>query len=147
MFVLLLIGTVMIAATTVLHGVAVDFIIRKTPLLERFIMHKSGLKIFRKSVVATVVVLSIFAAHVCEIWLWAFLYFMAGAFTDFETCLYFSTTAFTTVGFGDMVPPESWRLLGSIEAANGFMLFGWSTAFIFEVMAQLYRKESEAIKP
>ena len=70
---------------------------------------------------------------------------LAGEFDTLEAALYFSTSAFTTLGMGDVVLSDEWRLMGSIEAANGFLLFGWSTAFIFEVMSQLYRKEAEVI--
>ena len=146
MFSQLLIGTLMIGITAILHGVAMDFIIKKTPKLERFIMNRSGMKIFRKATIAVCVVLSVFTAHIGEVWLWASLYYFGHALPDFETCLYFSTVSFTTVGYGDVTLGHGWRLLGSIEAANGFMLFGWSTAFIFEVMSQLYRKEGEALK-
>jgi hypothetical protein len=43
------------------------------------------------------------------------------------------------------MPTHAWRLLGAIEGANGFMLFGWSTAFTFEVLSHLYRKEGRDI--
>jgi len=144
MFLQLSIGTVMIALTVIMHALALDFIIRHTHRAEaRFLKtaaHKS-----RKPFVIAGVVLAIFMAHVVQIWLWAAVYLFVGAFGDFESALYFSTTAFTTVGFGDQLPQHPWRLLGAIEGANGFMLFGWSTAFTFEVLAQLYRKEGRQI--
>jgi voltage-gated potassium channel Kch len=56
--------------------------------------------------------------------------------------LYFSTTTFTTVGYGDVFLDKEWRLLSAFQSANGFIMFGWSTAFIFEIMSKLYKEET-----
>lgn len=146
MFAQLLIGTFMIGATVVLHALALDAIIRLTPAAETAVRRMKPARRHWKAVLLAFVVLCVYGAHVAEIWLWATLYYYAGAVSGFEDALYYSTTSFTTVGFGDFVLGKEWRLLGSIEAANGFMLFGWSTAFVFEVMSQLYRREGENIK-
>ena len=87
----------------------------------------------------TIAVLGVFCAHVIQIWLWAIFYLAVNALPNLEEALYFSTSAFTTVGFGDLVLDERWRLVSSFQSANGFILFGWSTAFIFEVMSRFYR--------
>jgi hypothetical protein len=82
--------------------------------------------------VATVSVLM--AAHVCEVIVWSLAYGLvdaAPADTDF---LYFAFVNYTTLGYGDVVPVERWRLLGPMTAMNGMLLFGWSTAVIFEVL-------------
>ena len=63
-------------------------------------------------------------------WLWAGLYIFLQAFSDVETALYFSIVSFTTVGFGDVVPSAEWRLLGSIESANGFCSAGVQPSFL-----------------
>lgn len=83
------------------------------------------------------VVLGLVATHTAEIWLYAVAYLAIGGFPDFETALYFSTTSFTTIGYGDVVLDHRWRLFGAIEGANGLLLFGWSTAFLFSVTARL----------
>ncbi len=143
MFTQLTIGTLMIGAMVVLHALALDIIIRNTGKIEIKALH-TRYKSWKPFVIAGVV-LAIFFAHVIEIWIWAALYYFISAFNDFELALYFSTTAFTTVGFGDVMPTHEWRLLGAIEGANGFMLFGWSTAFTFEILSQLYRKEGHSL--
>jgi voltage-gated potassium channel len=71
----------------------------------------------------------LFTLHGVEIWLYAALYFWLGAAPDFEQALYFSTSTYTTVGYGDVVLGRAWRLVGAIEGANGIILLGWSTAF------------------
>ena len=56
--------------------------------------------------------------------------FLVDAFPDFATGLYFSTVTFSTLGFGDVLPPEKWRLFAALEAVNGFLLIGLSTAYL-----------------
>jgi len=57
-----------------------------------------------------------------------------------EPALYFSLVAFTTVGFGDLVLEPSWRVLSAIEAANGVMMFGWTTALVFWFLQHLVKR-------
>ncbi|MBU8874080.1 potassium channel family protein [Reyranella sp. MMS21-HV4-11] len=83
------------------------------------------------------VVLGLVAIHSVEIWLYGAAYWAIGAVSDFETALYFSTVTFTTLGYGDVVLDGKWRLFGAIEAGNGLILFGWSTAFLLSVTSRL----------
>ena len=83
------------------------------------------------------VVLGLVAVITVEIWLYAILFVAVGALPDFEAALYFSTTSFTTLGYGDVVLDAKWRLVGAIEGANGLLLFGWSTAFLISVTARM----------
>jgi hypothetical protein len=61
-----------------------------------------------------------------------------GAIETLETAVYFSTVTFTTLGFGDITLDEDWRLLSSFEAANGLLMFGWSTALVFAAVQWVY---------
>jgi len=83
------------------------------------------------------VVLGLVAIHSVEIWLYGAAFWAIGAVRDFETALYFSTVTFTTLGYGDVVLEGNWRLFGAIEAGNGLILFGWSTAFLLSVTSRL----------
>jgi hypothetical protein len=89
------------------------------------------------------VVLGLMAIHTAEIWLYALAFLTVGALADFESALYFSTTSFTTLGYGDVVLDRRWRLFGAIEGANGLLLFGWSTAFLFSVVGRLRALEHD----
>lgn len=140
----LFIGGAMIGLTVIFHAFSLDMIIRKAAWLEHTVFY--GFGSFKKAFVLAVVVMAVFTALIVEIWLWALFYFGVGAFQDLETALYFSTSTFTTVGYGDVVLDKEWRLFSSVEACNGFLLFGWSTAFIFEVVSTVYRKEGKAIQ-
>lgn len=79
----------------------------------------------------------LFALHSAEIWLWAGVYRWLGLFADFEQALYFSTSTYVTIGYGDVVLPAGSRILGSIEGASGIILIGWSTAFFFSIVDRL----------
>lgn len=75
--------------------------------------------------------------HMIHIFLWAACYHGASCFPDFATSFYYSATSYSTVGYGDVVPPGNWRILGSIEAVTGVLMFGWSTGVIFAVFQHL----------
>ena len=61
-----------------------------------------------------------------------------------ESALYFSTVTFTALGYGDNTILPRWRLLSSFEAANGVILFGVSTAFVFAVIQRMYQAQHES---
>ena len=84
--------------------------------------------------IATVAVLM--AAHLCEIAIWSLAYAFVEATPEGAEGLYFAFVNFTTLGYGDIVPVPHWRLLGPMTAMNGVLLFGWSTAVIFEVLSR-----------
>jgi hypothetical protein len=96
-----------------------------------------------RGAVVVAIVFGLMVIHTVEIWTYAVAYLVVGALADFETALYFSTTSFTTLGYGDVVLDKHWRLFGAIEGANGLLLFGWSTAFLFSLLAQMRTLEIE----
>jgi polyferredoxin len=78
-------------------------------------------------------------AHVAEVLTWSLAYAILDVAPPGADVLYFAFVNYTTLGYGDVVPVEHWRLLGPMAAMNGVLLFGWSTAVIFEVMRQAMR--------
>jgi Ion channel len=78
-----------------------------------------------------------FLAHLIEIALWAGLFVVCGEFHEFATAYYHSAVNYTTLGYGDIIMSPSWRLLGPLEAADGALMFGVSTAMIFAVTQRL----------
>lgn len=76
--------------------------------------------------------------HLVEIACWASLYFWTRAMPDLSTAFYFSTVTYTTTGYGDVVLPETWRLVGGIEALTGILMCGLSTGFLFAVVSRMY---------
>jgi hypothetical protein len=92
----------------------------------------------RAALVIVLGVFGVFALHTVEIWLYAALYRVVLIETQsFEEALYFSTVTFASLGYGDIVLSPRWRLISAIEAANGVILFAWSTAFLFTLTRRL----------
>jgi hypothetical protein len=76
--------------------------------------------------------------HLIEIGVWAGVYFWQHCLPDFETSLYFSGATYTTLGYGDVVLPRPWRLMGVMESLTGVLLLGWSAAFFFTVVSRFF---------
>lgn len=73
-------------------------------------------------------------AHTLEMLAWALAYAIVGAAPDDSDLLYFAFVNYTTLGYGDITPVQAWRLIGPMTAMNGILMFGWSTAVLFEVL-------------
>ncbi len=84
----------------------------------------------RQSMAIGILVLIMFLATILEAVLWALAYEWLASIPTLEEALYFSLVTYTTVGYGDIVLPQQWRLLSSVQAANGVIVFGWTTAVI-----------------
>ena len=131
----LLIGAGLVCATIVVMVSAIavamyafsrlELWLRSYRLIPRLMMGISG------------VVLWLMLALTASVWLWAGAFRAFGLFDTFEESLYFSVVAFTTVGFGDVVLGENWRLLSGLLAANGLILFSLVTAFLLEFISIL----------
>jgi hypothetical protein len=76
-------------------------------------------------------------AHLIEIGLWAVLLVLFGEFQTLQVAFYHSAMNYTTLGYGDIVMSPAWKLLGPIEATDGLLMFGVSTAMIFTVIQRL----------
>jgi|SRR5579871_4909999 len=124
----LTLGTLFIAATVLFHTVglmALTTIVNR--LVRRFHLH---VHVVGKIISMMATVLGIFVLHTVEIWFWAAIYFSNRQFGNFPDALYFSTVTYSTLGYGDIILTPEWRLLGALEAINGFILLGWSTAYL-----------------
>ena len=78
--------------------------------------------------------------NIVQVLLWALLYRQLDAFADLETAIYFSGVTFSSLGYGDVVLPRELRLLGPLQAANGLMMFGITTALFFAAIQAAIRK-------
>ena len=86
------------------------------------------------------IVLLMFLVSLVEVLLWAVTYLALDAIQGYEQALYFSMVTYTTLGYGDVVLEEGRRLLASFEAANGIIMFGWTTALAVAVVQRVYLK-------
>jgi len=73
--------------------------------------------------------------HLLEITAWGVFYALKQTMPDLASGLYFSAVTYTTTGYGDLVLPKDWRLVGAVEALTGILMCGWSTGFFFAVVS------------
>lgn len=82
--------------------------------------------------------------HAIHALVWATCYYLipetSGQFESFTEAVYFSMVTFTTLGYGEITLVSDWRLLSGLEAINGIMLIGWSTAMMYSLIQNIYRK-------
>lgn len=137
-------STVIVCATVLIHLIGLDLLQLLTKLhLERFAtwIHLDRI------VVPVGIVLGLFVVHGLEIWLYALAYWKLGIMPDLENALYFSTSAYSTLGETGSVLPVAWRVVGVLEAVNGMLLIGWSTAFLFQILQHIMWEDSDQALP
>ena len=123
----LAIGTLTISLTVVVHTFGLMAVTHAMAwITDRIRLHGHRSRMLAMNTV----VIGVFAVLTAEVWLWAAGFMVIGVVDDFETALYFSTTTFSTLGYGDVVPNPEWRMLAALESVNGFLLIGWSTAYL-----------------
>ncbi len=88
----------------------------------------------------SILMLLLMIGNIIQVAFWASLYRLLGAFADFETAMYFSGVTFTSLGYGDVLLQGPMRLLGPLQAANGLMMFGITTALFISVIQQVIAK-------
>ena len=76
----------------------------------------------------------LFLGNMLQALLWALLFMLVGEFVDFNTAFYHSLVNFASLGYGDIVMSEKWRLLGAIEASNGVLMFGVSAGAMLSLI-------------
>lgn len=137
MLIRLLQGGMLLALTVAIHATVLSFMLRHFYARYR---NSVPLKPFAyTSLIVRIAVTTVFA-HLLEIALWGAYYVWKGALPDLETGFYFSAVTYTTIGYGDVVLPATWRLLGSVEGLTGILMCGWSGAFFIAVISKLYAR-------
>jgi hypothetical protein len=130
----LVVGVITIAFTIFVHvlplGTTVIIIRREK---------RRGLTVsfWRELAIVALVISLALVAHLIEIAMWAVLFVICGEFHEFGAAYYHSAVNYTTLGYGDIVMSPAWRLLGPLEAADGVLLGGVSTAMIFALILRL----------
>ncbi len=128
----LVIGSLVIALTVAIQAEMFNLFsthFESVLSIARRLLHR-----FANTGVIIVAVLYILLVQTINVWIWSTVFLAVGAFHSLEPALYFSLIAFTTVGFGDITLGADWRLLSGLTAANGFLGFGWSTAYMVELV-------------
>lgn len=136
----LTVSTVMVIVTVMIHGLGLALLARllQNEVREERALHLPALSP-RVLAFTLIMVIALFALHGIEIWLYAFVYELAGAIRELETAVYFSTISYAAIGYNDHYIAADWRLVAGIEGINGVLLLGWSTAFFVTMVARLGR--------
>jgi len=132
------IGAVFVLATALLHILSLVYLYF---YMSKTFQKTNGEQYSAVQIVKilSIVIFFILMIHTIEAWLWACLYWFLGEFSDFGQALYFSVVTSTTLGYGDVTLSEQWQLLGSCEAMGGLILFAVSTAFLIDVVNELFK--------
>jgi voltage-gated potassium channel len=130
-----MIASLMVALTIVMHLVGLALLVTlMRPHHQRL---QSSHARLHQLIIIFGAAFGLFALHTLEIWAYAALYVQLQALPTFDDALYFSTTTYSTLGYGDVILPRAWRIVGAIEGVNGIILLGWSTAFFFSVIERI----------
>lgn len=133
----LAISAALVLLMTLIHGIGLIAIARFLDLKKNR-LEKRSLD-YGSLLLMGAVGMSVFALHTLEIWVFAGFYLLVGAISSFEEALYYSASAYATLGRPADYFPVDWRLIGALEALVGFVLIGWSTAFVVNTMNRLRR--------
>jgi hypothetical protein len=132
------IAALLMVVTTVIHASGMLLVVRV--VLTKDVQSRHRKKLMHLFSVGGVVLLMFFVS-VIEVLVWSVTYLWLDALEGFEEATYFSMVTFTTLGYGEIVLDEQWRLLASFEAANGIIMFGWTTAIVLAVVQRVYFSE------
>jgi hypothetical protein len=130
-----LVAAVVLPVTMMIQAIALALTVRFVVWLLK--VGYAGLTFWHDLVVTMGVALILFSALLAQVAIWAGAFVVCGALSDYETAFYHSAVNFTTLGYGDIVMPRAWRLLGPLEAANGVLQFGLSASAMFAVTNRL----------
>ena len=107
---------------------------------------RAGMRYLIDLTIVGLVISFAFAAHMVEVAVWALLFMICGEFQDFVAAYYHSAVNYSTLGYGDVIISPSWKLLGPLEAADGSLMFGVSTAMVFAVILRLIQTRFEDLR-
>lgn len=127
----LFVGAGVSASTIVIHAIIMATVVR---VAYAVMLRNIWWPWLHLTAIMTAAVFILMVAHVCEVMVWALAYALLDAAPDGTDFVYFAFVNYTTLGYGDVTPVKRWLLLGPTTAMNGVLLFGWSTAVIFQIL-------------
>lgn len=128
----ILIGMLVIAITVAFQAEMLAYLSRRLEAMIAF--ERRYLRRYANTGVIITTVLYILGVQLVNVVAWALTFLAVGAFDALEPAVYFALVSFTTAGFGDITLGPHWRLLSGLTTANGFLMFGWSTAYMVELI-------------
>lgn len=143
MFPELISGSILLAITVAIHAVGMMVLLRWVVRVHPQI----GSQFWAMTWLLIRLAWSLLAFHLVEIAIWALFFWWQRCLPDLESAFYFSGVTYTTVGYGDLVLPPEWRMLGPIEGLTGILMCGLSTGFFFAVVSRLYAAQKKEAGP
>ena len=132
-------GSILLAVTVIVHAVGMVALLRWVIL-----RHAKGVTRFWEATWLLVrIAWLLIAIHLVEIAVWALFFWRQQCLPDLESSFYFAGVTYTTVGYGDLVLPKDWRLLGPVEGLTGILMFGLSTGFFFALVTRMFGAQRE----
>ena len=142
-----LLGSAVSVCNIAIHAMVMVAVIQVARVAGESARSRQSLRLI---VVMSGTALVLMAAHLTEVLVWSLAYSLISIAPPGTDLVYFAFVNYTTLGYGDVTPLERWHLLGPMAAMNGVLLFGWSTAVIFEVLRRTLtasRYEQEQREP
>ena len=140
MLIPLLIGCATVFATMVIQITAVVYMLQY--LFKVVSLAKTGsVGRGRTTYVISMIMIMLFLGHMAQAAIWAVLFKWLGEFGDFKTAFYHSLVNFASLGYGDIVMSEQWRLLGAIESSIGVLMFGVSAGAMLSLMSFILKHD------
>ena len=131
----LTVGGGAVLCTIFIHALALDATVNFFHREAR--LGHAGMRYLINLTIVVLVMSFSFVAHMVEVAVWALLFMICGEFQTFGAAYYHSAVNYSTLGYGDVIMSPSWKLLGPLEAADGSLMFGVSTAMVFSVILRL----------
>ena len=139
-----LVGAAASVCNISIHALVMVSVIRVTRIADELATRHQTLRLIAVMIAAVTVLM---IAHLAEVLVWSLTYAMLGVAPKGSDIVYFAFVNYTTLGYGDVTPVVRWHLLGPMTAMNGVLLFGWSTAVIFEVLRMTLLASGKGGKP
>jgi hypothetical protein len=105
--------------------------------------HRAG--ILEAMVPLVVTMLAMMVANLLQVALWGGLFVLLGEFEQLYPAVYHSAVNFTSLGYGDVVMRQEWKLLGPLEAANGVLMMSMTAAVLTAIVQHTVRSQADAV--
>jgi Ion channel len=132
MLIKILFAAGLVVVTVFIHAVGFDVLLRA--MVRSDALAKSGFRPVTRWVIGLTCWLTLI--HLAEISVWGLFYFWQDCLPDAESAFYFSGVTYTSLGYGDLMLPKSWRMLAPLETLTGILMCGLSTGFFFAVVSR-----------
>ena len=128
-------GIMLLGLTVAIHAAVLGGMLHR---FQKFIHESASMGFIATSLLLTRIAAITVLAHLVEITIWAGFYYWKDALPSIESSFYFSAVTYATIGYGDIVVAQPWRVLAAMEGLTGILMCGWSGAFFFAAVNRLY---------